>query len=259
MVRVGCIEDAKAKELLRQDVTGGDGGSSDGGDEATATATQPAPSSPSAPSSTLAPTSDIPKEVDGPPTVPVETQTTVRTTLITKTAARPKPSTSDPPAQVPSPSPEPTSSAEPTSSPEPSPSPDPTPSPEPTSNVPEEGSTTFSDIIKSPSSIPLALIPIDDDEEATSAAAVPTPTSLFNDILDGDDGDKDGGIIPDSNSDDSDSSSENETQQPAQPSEAPDYRTTIIFEGTPTVSLYFTITETTTETERVTATLIIPG
>ena len=256
VVRVGCLEEEKAKELLRGIIgdsngdnteNGGSDGENDGG------SSQPAPSS----------------EVVTPEPEPVATTTKTSTTIITKTAERPKPAattSADPPPQIPKsdpPAPEPSMSSnplpeistsdapasEPTMSSNPLPEPTPTTeeSQPPSASEPTAG-TTITDVIKDPSETdePFMISFIGED---ITMPLVPEPTSQPEEPKNY--GNNRGGGSEDAAADDDGPASEDGAQ--------PDSSTMGITTGTPTVSLYFTVTETVTEKERVTATLILPA
>jgi len=235
VVRVGCLEDEKAKELLQGIIDGGNGDNTEDGGSSDENDGGPSQSAPS-------------PEVPTPEPEPVTTTTKTSTTIITKTAQRPKPeaTSADAPPQISKsdpPAPEPTMSSK--HPPEPAPT---TEEPQvPSASEPTAG-TTITDVIKDPSETeePLVISFIGED---ITMPPIPEPTSQPEEPKNY--GNNRGGGNEGAAADD---------RKPGKEAEAePDSSTTGITTGTPTVSFYFTVTETVTERERVTATLIVPA
>ena len=221
LVKVGCWDTADAEKILGQD------------------ATAPADPSVEQPPPPASPTVEQP-----PAEEPTSFSTTTRTTFITKTVVPTPPPQEPAPTSVPAPAapvPEaPVVPEQPSPVPE-EPAPTPDPQPEQPAPAPEDtppAGTTITDIIGDPvptstttsaSSRWTNVVPIDDTTSTPveqPQVAAPTQTA-------------DAGT---------------EEQAPVSP---PDSAVTQIIAGTPTVSLFFTVTVT--EKERETVTLIVPN
>ncbi|KAL6852724.1 hypothetical protein ACO1O0_007272 [Amphichorda felina] len=233
VVRIGCIAEDEAKKLLQTDTGGGDDGSDGSGDGNGNAGNGGDDESGPAPSLSAPPT---------PEPELVTTTTRTSTTVITRTAEKPRPTTIPEEAPAPEPTnlnnpppqaqdPSPPTPATPSTTKKPSPSP---------SSQPTAG-TTLTDAINnpSPSDMPLIITLID---EPASISAFPG-FAPHNDKPQAED--KEGG------------SNRPPTTTSDQP--VPNSKATVIFDGTPTVSFYFTITTTVTEKERETVTLIVPN
>ena len=287
VIRVGCIDPQEAKRLLGE---GGDGVETGKTPKvptpSATTAPQPEEPKPETPEPEY-PEPGTPEQDTPEPDVsePVTTTTKTSTSVIIKTTSRPSPSTIAPTVPEVSDEPQAPAYSDPPTNPDPPANPEPPVNPEPTTQaappaVPETfttqapappapeptsdpiGSTTVTNIINNddpgmdpfwtaitevnlPQPDPTGTSDGDDgfgteqDDQGTNKTDQGSGEKDINqDIVNGDDG----------------NNSEGDVNQ-----EEPSFEITQTIGGMPTVSLYFTITETVTEKERETVTLIVPN